>query len=225
MLKVSPSSIGMLLGCPKCLWLFANEGIKRPFGIFPSLPGGMDELFKNYFDTYRAKGKLPPEIEGKVDGKLFDDMDKLKPWREIDFGRGGLNAQFPDLNIHLRGAIDELLINDKGEYVMFDFKTRGYPTKHDTHKHYQHQLDLYSLLFKENGMKPANYGYLLFFWPTEYKQNFTKWDTDLVKLEVGANKGMKILQEVREIADGLKPKAHERCVYCVYRGVGEKFSD
>jgi hypothetical protein len=225
MVKISPSALGLLMKCPKCLWLYVNEGIKRPFGIFPSLPGGMDELFKNYFDIYRKKGELSPEINGKVKGKLYENFEKLNPWRDIDFGRGGLGAQFPDLDIKLRGAIDELLVNDKGEYVMFDFKTRGYPTKDDTHKHYQHQLDLYALLFKENGMKPAKYGYLLFFWPTEYKQNFTKWDTDLIEMEVSAKRGMKLLQEVREIADSEMPKAHKDCEYCMYRGVGLDFED
>lgn len=225
MIKVSPSAIGMLLECPRCLWLYANENIKRPFGIFPSLPGGMDELFKNYFDGFRKIGKLPPEIDGKVDGVLFDDMDKLKPWREINFGRGGFYAQFPDLNMQVRGAIDELLINDRGEYVVFDFKTRGYPTKEDTHKHYQHQLDMYSLLFEKNDLKSANYGYLLFFWPTKYKVGGAQFDTKLIKMHVSPKNGMKILQQVYEIVNSPKPKVHEECEYCLYRHVGESFED
>lgn len=225
MIKISPSAVGMLLECPKCLWLYANEGIKRPFGIFPSLPGGMDGIFKKYFDTYRKKGKLPPEIDGKVDGKLFTDLSKLDPWRNINFGKGGLYAQFPDLNIQLRGAIDELLINSRGEHVQFDFKTRGYPTKEDTHKHYQHQLDLYSLLFKKNNLKTANYGYLLFFWPKEYKEGGASFETELKKLSVRPEKGMKILQEVQQIINDPKPEAHEDCAYCMYRGLGGSFED
>lgn len=225
MIKISPSAAGMLMECPKCLWLYANEGIKRPFGIFPSLPGGMDELFKNYFDSYRKKGKLPPEIDGKVDGKLFEDLKKLDPWRNINFGKGGLYTQFPDLDIQLRGAIDELLINDKGEYVMFDFKTRGYPTKEDTHKHYQHQLDLYTLLFQKNDLKPANYGYLLFFWPKDYKDGGASFDTKLIKMKVNPGNAMKILNEIHEIVNDPKPEAHEKCIYCMYRDLGESFED
>lgn len=216
MYKVSPSGIGSLLECPRCLWLYANESVARPRGIFPSLPGGMDELFKNYFDKYRQDGKLPPEIEGKIDAKLFGDLAKLKPWREIDFGRGGFGAEFPKLNIKLRGAIDELLVNKKGEFIAFDFKTRGYPTKEDTHKHYQHQLDLYALLFEENGHKAAEDGYLLFFWPTDYKNKIAKFKTELVKLSVSAKGGMKILEEVNAIVSGEIPKSHEKCEYCFY---------
>src|SRR3989344_1821817 len=117
-IKVSPSGISSLLECPRCLWLQMNENVKRPRGIYPSLPNGMDDVFKKYFDEYRGGDSLPPEIDGK--------------------------------------------------FIPFDFKTRGYPTKEDTHEHYRTQLDLYALLFEKNGHKVAPFGYLLFFWPQSY---------------------------------------------------------
>lgn len=218
MFKVSPSLIGSLRECPRCLWLEFNEQVKRPRGIFPSLPGGMDLILKEYFDSFRGKG-LPPEIEGKVgDAKLYNgDPESFKVWREINFGRGGLAAEFPKYEMVLRGAIDELLINKAGELVPFDFKTRGFPLKEDTHEHYQHQLDLYTLLFRENGMKPASYGYLLFFWPKEYKEGVTKFNTELVKMDVSPERGLKLLEETHKIITGAKPEAHEKCEYCLYR--------
>ena len=216
MYKVSPSGIGTLLECPRCLWLYVNESVNRPRGIFPSLPNGMDDLFKSYFDIYRKQGKLPPEIDGKIDAKLFGDLKKLEPWRNIDFGRGGFYAEFPELNTQLRGAVDELLVNDKGEFITFDFKTRGYPTKEDTHEHYQHQLDLYALLFEKNGYTAAKDGYLLFFWPKEYKNRTAKFETELVKLSVSAKNGIKILEEVNKIVSGEIPQSHAKCEYCQY---------
>ncbi|MEX1068515.1 MAG: PD-(D/E)XK nuclease family protein [Patescibacteria group bacterium] len=218
MFKVSPSQIGGLLECPRCLWLEFNEKVKRPRGIFPSLPGGMDLILKDYFDSFRGKG-LPPEIEGKItDARLYDgDLEKFKVWREINFGRGGLTAEFPQFEMTLRGAIDELLVNKAGEYVPFDFKTRGFPLKEDTHKHYQHQLDLYTLLFRENGMKPAAYGYLLFFWPKEYKDGQTSFNTELVKMEVSPENGLKLLEKAHQIITGPKPEAHQDCEFCLYR--------
>ena len=51
------------------------QGIHRPRGVFPSLPGGMDNLIKKYFDTYRLQNKLPPEIDGKVEGVLMADLE------------------------------------------------------------------------------------------------------------------------------------------------------
>ena len=218
MYKVSPSLIGSLLECPRCLWLEFNEQVKRPRGIFPSLPGGMDLILKTYFDSFRGKG-LPPEIEEKItDAKLYDgDMEKFKVWREINFGRGGLAAEFPQYDMALRGAIDELMLNEKGEYVPFDFKTRGFPLKEDTHEHYQHQLDLYALLFKENGMPPASYGYLLFFWPKEYREGVTKFNTELVKMDVSPENGLRLLEKAHKIITDPKPEAHEKCEFCLYR--------
>ena len=66
MYKLSPSSVGFLRECPRCLWLYANDNISRPFGVFPSLPSGMDRVLKVYFDKYRVNGELPREIVGKV---------------------------------------------------------------------------------------------------------------------------------------------------------------
>lgn len=217
MVKISPSAIGYLLECPRCLWLFVNENIKRPRGLFPSLPDGMDNIFKEYFDKYRFQGKFPPEIDGKVEGKLFDDMEKLSRWREIDFGRGGFKAEFPEYNIILSGAIDELLVSPDGKYVPFDFKTRGYPTKEDSHTHYQSQLDLYSLLFEKNGLEPADFGYLLFFWPKSYSFGQADFETELIKISVSPQGGRETLEQVQKIISGPKPKSHGNCEYCFYR--------
>ena len=123
-----------------------REGLIRPDGIFPSLPNGMDGVFKGYFDRYRGTGELPSEIDGKVKGKLFEDVGKLNIWRSRF---NGLQAEFSEFNMILKGAIDDLLVAPDGKYIPFDFKTRGYAIKEDTHKHYQHQLDLYSLLLEK----------------------------------------------------------------------------
>lgn len=179
----------------------------------------MDGILKNYFDTFRERNELPPEIKGKIkDAKLFDDMKDLKVWRDINFGKGGLSASFPEYDIFLRGAIDEILINKKGEFIPFDFKTRGYALKEDTHKHYQSQLDLYALLFEKNSLKSAQIGYLLFFWPKDYRKEKAEFNTELIKMNISAKNGLKILDKVHKIVSGKKPKAHVDCEYCLYRG-------
>lgn len=216
--KISPSLIGYLLECPRCLWLHFNEGVKRPRGLFPSLPSGMDDMFKKYFDQYREKGELPPEIAGKINAKLFDDMEKLEIWRNVDFGRGGLKAEFPEYNIRLSGAIDEVLITPDKEFIILDFKTRGYPTKEDTHKHYQHQLELYALLFEKNGMKVFPKAYLLFFWPKKYIGNTVDFETNLIQIDLDTKQALEILGRVQKIIEGEKPTTHSDCEYCMYRG-------
>lgn len=217
MIKISPSGISSLLECHRCLWLHMHEEKKRPRGIYPSLPDGMDNVFKKYFDAYRRRGEIPPEIEGKVDGTLFPDLQQLNRWREFNFGRGGIRAEIPEFDMLISGAIDDLLVAPDGKFIPFDFKTRGYPTKEDTHEHYRHQLDLYALLFQKNGMEPALYGYLLFFWPESYEMGQASFKTNLIKMDVSPSRGMSVLKQAHDIIVGSMPQAHESCEYCVYR--------
>ncbi|MBI2637962.1 PD-(D/E)XK nuclease family protein [Candidatus Peregrinibacteria bacterium] len=179
----------------------------------------MDGVFKRYFESYRKKGLLPPEIDGKVSGKLFLDSEQLKIWGN---NRKGLRAEFPEYDLTMGGAIDDLLIDSDGKFVPFDFKTRGYPIKEDTHEYYQHQLDLYSLLFEKNGHPAADYGYLLFFYPKSYSKNKATFITELVKMTVSPKRGLEILRKVNEIVSGKKPKAHIECAYCLYRKTYKK---
>ena len=207
--RVSPSGIGLLLECPRCLWLFYREGLARPEGIFPSLPSGMDGVFKEYFDRYRRTEYLPPEIAGKVEGKLFKDAEKLNMWRSR---RNGLQSEFPEFNILLKGLIDDLLTtSDDKYYIPFDFKTRGYPIKSNSHSYYHHQLDLYTLLLERNNLPPASYGYLLFFYPTNYLGYKTQFKTELVKMDVSAQRGYETLRQVHQIVTGSAPLAHSDC--------------
>lgn len=217
MYRISPSLIGMLLECPRCLWLHFREDMKRPQGPFPSLPSGMDGVLKIYFDEHRAAGTLPPEIDGKVPGKLFSDRSKLDVWRN---NWKGLRAEFPEHGIELKGAIDDILVADDGSVMPFDFKTRGYPTKADTHVHYQKQLDLYALLFERNGLKVGNKGFLLFFWPTSYALGSSHFGTDLVQMSVSPEAGEEVIKRAAAILGADIPNAHEACAFCMYRGNG-----
>ncbi len=213
-ITVSPSQIGMLLECPRCLWLYFREGLRRPSGPFPSLPGGFDILFKDYFDEFRKRGKMPPELEGKVEGKLFDDLEKLDIWRN---NRRGIFTEFQEMHLVLKGAIDELIVNPKSEFVVLDFKTRGYPPKEDTSAHYQTQLDLYALLFDKNDYPIASYGYLLFFWPKKYGGHSADFNTELVNMEISPERGIDTLKEVVRIVKGRQPAAHSDCEFCRFR--------
>jgi asparagine synthetase B (glutamine-hydrolysing) len=84
---------------------------------------------------------------------------------------------------------------------------------------------LYTLLFEKNNLPPADFGYLLFFWPTKYREKSANFKTDLIKLNVSAENGMKILKEVHTIVNNPKPDSHSDCEYCMYRRVGEGFED
>jgi len=105
---------------------------------------------KDYYDSYRKEGGLPPELQGKVEGKLVPDIELMDDWRNW---RRGLSFFDPDLQATLGGAIDECLV-DEDIYIPVDFKTRGSPPKEgQSELFYQTQLDTYSLLLQKNGYK------------------------------------------------------------------------
>ena len=87
--KLSPSSLNLMKECPRCFWLHQHKVWKRPAGIFPSLPSGMDRVLKHHFDKFRDKGELPPELCNNnhcEDMKLFPDKELLKGVSTIIIG-------------------------------------------------------------------------------------------------------------------------------------------
>jgi len=196
-IKLSPSVLNIMHECPRCFWLMMNKGKKRPAGIFPSLPSGMDGILKIHFDKFMEKGKLPPEL-AKLDEcknlKLFDDAGLLKDWRN---SRKGLWFEDKDGNV-LHGGIDNLLVDKTNKkIIVLDYKTRGFPLKEDTHEHYQNQLDIYNFLLNEMGYETEDFAFLLFYHPKEVLETGEViFNTDLIKMKVNVKNAEKIMKEV-----------------------------
>ena len=219
-IKLSPSTLNLFLECPRCFWLHINENIHRPRGIFPSLPGGMDLVIKDYFDKYREKNELPPEIQGKVKGKLFHNHEILNKWRNW---RTGLEYKDENLGVTLFGALDDCL-EDNGKYMPLDYKTRGFPPKDgDSERYYGNQLDCYSLLLQENGYPVGDYGYLVYYFPEHVEENGTViFNVKPIELKIDPNRARKTLKDAMKLLDGPIPAHHSECEYCIWgRNNGE----
>jgi hypothetical protein len=181
-----------------------NEKVARPRGIFPSLPGGMDLVIKKYFDGYR--GKLPPELEGKINGVLMDDMDLLDAWRNW---RTGLEYYDKERDAMLFGALDDCLVKSHF-YIPLDYKTRGFPPKDGaSEEYYQHQLDAYALLLSENGYPTADFAYLVYYYPKEVKENGqVDFAVSPIKIEIDIERIRKMFQDAVLLLKGAIPKSH-----------------
>lgn len=199
-----------LYDCPRCFWLHFNKKIKRPRGIFPSLPGGIDRILKDYFDKYR--GKLPPEIKGKIKGKLMPDVKLMNKWRNW---RTGLKYQDQKLDAVLSGALDDCLV-DEDYYIPLDYKTRGSaPKEGDSEKYYQIQLDTYNLMLHANGYKTKKFAYLLYYFPNKAKENkLIKFDIEVVKIATDLRRIKKVFDEAVNVLKGSIPESSEKCEYC-----------
>jgi len=209
--KLSPSSLSLMHECPRCFWLDKHGVWKRPAGIFPSLPSGMDGILKIHFDKFRERGLLPPELctNGECKNlKLFNEPELMKAWRN---NFKGIRWEDKNGNV-LHGAVDNIL--QKGEkLIVLDYKTRGYPCKEDTHEHYQNQLDIYNFLLRKNGYKTEDYAFLLFYVPKEVTETGEViFDTTLKKMKVDVKNAGDIFNKAIKLLEGECPK--KSCEWC-----------
>ena len=211
MYKLSPSSLSLIKECPRCFWLTQHEVWKRPQGIFPSLPSGMDKILKVHFDRFRDKNELPPELcenEHCKNMKLFDDKEKLKIWQS---NFKGIRYENSEGDI-LHGAIDNILVNGK-KLIVLDYKTRGFPLKEDTHEYYQDQLDIYNFLLRKNNYETEDYSFLLFYVPNKVTNTGeVVFDTELVKMKINVKNGEDVFVKGLKLLNGDIPD--ERCEWC-----------
>lgn len=215
---LSPSALSLFKNCPRCFWLEKVKNIKRPRGIFPSLPGGMDRVIKTYFDTFRVKGTLPPEL--RIDAfqgiSLYENLAQLELWRAW---RTGL--QYREEGFAISGMLDDLLVKN-GQYVPFDYKTKGSPTnEEDATKYYQTQLDCYALMLEGNGLKTAGYGFLLYYSPKQVQElGNVQFEIQPLRIGTDIRRAKELCLRAIATLSGSAPKSDPECEYC---GWLEKF--
>lgn len=214
-IKLSPTTgLSLFLECPRCFWLRYNEKVHRPDTIFPSLPGGMDRIIKDYFDTFRAKNELPPEIKGKVNGLLFADQELLDRWRDW---RKGLAFEDEKLGATLSGALDDCLFD--GEYfIPLDYKTRGAaPKPGASEAYYSTQLETYVFLLNQNGYKTREYAYLVYYFPDKITEShLVKFNVEVVRVETDGQRAYRIFSDAVNCLKGPMPKNHTECKFCAW---------
>ena len=210
--KLSPSSLSLMGECPRCFWLSQHNVWKRPAGIFPSLPSGMDRILKAHFDKFRDRGELPPELRENNECKemvLFNDADKMKAWRN---NLRGISYKDDKGNV-LHGAVDNIM-KEGDKLVVLDYKTRGFELKEDTHEHYQDQLNIYNFLLRKNGYETEDFAFLLFYVPKEVNETGEViFDTTLKKMKVNVKDAEELWKKALKLLDEHCPD--ERCDWCM----------
>ncbi len=197
--------------CPRCFWLTHHKVWKRPQGIFPSLPSGMDNILKTHFDKFMKRGTLPPELcnhKDCKDLKLFADEDKLKLWRSNFKGISWKDEEGNELH----GAVDNILVKGK-KLIVLDYKTRGFPVKDDTAEHYRFQQNVYNFLLRKNGYETEEYFYLLFYVPKHVTETGeVVFDTNPVKMDVDVKSAENTWKKALKLLDEECPK--KTCEWC-----------
>lgn len=204
MLSLSPSTLNLYLECKRCFWLQFNQKIKRPRGIFPSLPGGMDLILKSYFNLYRPKKVLPPLIAGKVEGILADVP---------------LDLEFVDAknNLKIRGRLDDCLKTEDGLYAPLDHKTRGdLPGDVEySYNYYKVQMDTYTLLLAKSGYHIKNTAYIVYYSPAngELHKGFP-FKVEVHKLKTDPGSAHSLFLEAKGCIEGSLPESSSGCEFC-----------
>ena len=154
--QLSASTLKLFQECPRCFWLHVNQKIERPRGPFPSLPSGIDRILKVYFDGYRQSNRLPPLIDGHVEGTLSSMS---------------LTLGFDDATTRARlwGKLDDCVILPDGRLAPLDLKTRASAPEDVsyTQRYYQFQMDVYTLLLERNGHPTVHRAYVVYYFPIE----------------------------------------------------------
>ncbi len=215
--RLSPSQLNLFNDCPRCFYKHHILNIKRPRGIFPSLPSGMDRVIKDYYDTYRAKKTLPPEIAKYVEGKLLPDLALMNKWRNW---RTGPEYHDNSRDAYLSGALDDCLVDGTtkgGYYIPLDYKTRGAaPQEGKSEEYYGIQLSCYNLMLQANGHKVRDYAYLVYYYPKEvFSKGDVRFNVEVVKIGAKASYGREVFEKALKVLKGKKePESAEGCEYC-----------
>jgi len=202
--QLSASTLKLFLECPRCFWLHVNKKLERPRGPFPSLPSGIDRVLKGYFDSYRARGVLPPLIDGKLEGRLATNP---------------LTLGFNDARAKARlwGKLDDCVILPDDRLAPLDHKTRasapadvGY-----TEQYYQFQMDVYTLLLERNGHPTVRAAYVVYYFPLQgpLHEGFP-FGVEVHRIATDPDRAYDVfLAGSRCLAGGLPPPG-EQCQFC-----------
>lgn len=162
--RLSRSKIDLFVECPRCFYLDRRLGIGRPPGFPFALNSAVDKLLKQEFDIHRTSGNPHPLItKYGVDARPVAH-EKLKEWRENFIGIQFLHKRTSFL---VTGAIDDLWINSKEEYLVVDYKSTSKIGKiealdKDWQDGYKRQMEVYQWLLRQNGYPVSDTGYFVY---------------------------------------------------------------
>ena len=226
-ISLSPSKLSVFLECKKCFWDSYAADCPKPRGIFPSLPGGMDLVMKNYFEQFR--GSLPPILKGEIPGVLMADRDKMKKWRFWKTGPSYIDVKN---KIKLVGALDDCLV-DGDIYIPLDVKTKGSEPKTDGSEYYQNQLDCYNLMLEGIGHKVRDEGWLVYIYPQAVAlENIIERRCDLnivfglkpFMLPCDKERAKTLIIKAAECLRGPRPQSSMKCEHCRYLAMEDELT-
>lgn len=193
--EISWSQINLFLQCPRCFYRSLRKGKKRP-GVDPEsfrLPKKIEEILKNEMNIFRGWKAHPRFMsDNGIDAIPFcDSYNSITKWQttlrkknNTSIYDGGIRFYDHQTNFILYGSVDDVWINNQGEFIIVEYKTTakdvGACIKDDYwYMSYQHQVSFYAWLFKKNGYKVHKAAYFLYINGGEDQLQFLPFDGNL----------------------------------------------
>lgn len=209
--SLSASKLNLLNECERCFFDANVLKIERPRGPFPTLPGGVDRVMKEYCDRYRQS--LPPQLVGLIAGKLWGtpaQIGKLRHWKS------GLKVELrvAGKTVSLIGAFDDLIYEDNDSYSPYDIKTKGSEPQDDGARYYQLQCDIYALLLQENGLPPSGKAYLDYHFPIIMDGDKIAFRDKLFVIGTDTDRARATIEKAVTLMLGAQPAINPECEFC-----------
>jgi len=220
--KLSRSKIDLFISCPRCFYIDNKLGVKRPPGYPFAINSAVDSLLKKEFDIHRARNEQHPlQKKYKVNVRPVSH-EELDIWRENFKGVQYLDEETGFL---VTGAIDDLWINDKDEYIVVDYKAtaKAEPVtelNQGWQDGYKRQMEIYQWLLKKKGMKVSDIGYFVYCTGKLDREAFDgriDFDVNLIEYKGDSSWVGKKIKEIKVCLDSENiPESNPECDYCAY---------
>lgn len=208
--ELSPTRLNLLCDCPRCFWVRMCRGTSRPEKAFPSIVAGVERELRTVLDQHRDAGTLPHVLrESRLDAALVTDREFLsncRTWQNEPTVHDDASGAV------LRGAMDDLLKRPDGSYVPLDYKTHN-AAPDEVHPAYRRQLECYAYLLRENDYPTADFGLLLYLYPTSSAAG-VRMNADLHWVPLRLDRPQTLMQRATTVLSGPVPDYTEDCEFC-----------
>lgn len=227
--KLSRSKIDLFLECPRCFYMDNKLGVKRPGMPSFQLNKAVDNQLKNEFDVHRANNTAHPlQTEYGIDAKPAQHQ-MMNIWRE---NFEGVQFKHAPTGLLVSGAIDDLWIDSKGEYIVVDYKATAKEEvvkelSGEWHEGYKRQMEVYQWLLRQNGLKVSDTGYFVYCTGKYDQPAFDKVIEFDVVLIPYTGKDTWVEPTLLKIKDCLEspniPASGAACEFCAWYGARTKY--
>jgi len=222
---ISRSGLDLFVQCPRCFYLDKRLGTSRPPGFPFNLNSAVDTLLKKEFDIHRANKTVHPLMKAYEIDAVPMAHEKIDEWRNSL--TQGIKYLHEPTNMIIRGGIDDVWINSKGELHIVDYKatskTKEVSLDAEWQDGYKRQMEIYQWLFRKNDFKVSSIGYFVYCNGNTDKEAFDgklEFNIKVIPYEGNTAWVEKVISDVHNclISDKI-PESKEQCDYCAYYSV------